>query len=318
MRARLDAKVDQTSGTCVPDADELEPISHHPFPATEDERERGDLVWCSPCGHMYFREGIEGWCRVNPTRACPLCRATIRELIPYGTSGAAYAADRLAREAERDRAREEAREQALARIPPVQREELLQVSRFQRGIADSRLRTVERDHAMDWCTRERWRCGQLGIPPDPVLDAVRDVCIALSVMEHSFRAMLVHFVDRVELIHLCEADSTAPDDVARWRQENAELVVFIDYIRVHEPRVLNVGDYEDFLLGLEAMGVPYHVAVMWARYVSSLRGIIVSLRELDDVLAYAGRPPRPLWQTQSEFLDSLCGDAVERGYQRRI
>ena len=281
MRARLEAEVNPETGTCA-DKNETDPISCVDLPDDDGERMALDIVWCFPCKHMFIRSGIEGWTRMG-NHTCPLCRTRIQELVPYGTSDAARVADRLAREAERDRAREEAREQAFAHIPPVQREELLQVIRFRRGIADSRMRTVERDHAVDRCARERWRRGQLGLLPDPILDVEHDVCIALSEMEHFFRAMLVHFIDRVELIHLCETESTAPADVARWRQENAGLVALVSYIWDHTPATLYAREYEALASTLEAMDVVESVADMRASYVRNTYMLVAGLRRLCDL-----------------------------------
>ena len=141
---------------------------------------------------------------------------------------------------------------------------------------------------------------------------------------HLFCKILTRYIDKVEIIHQDEAESLAPlgrfmlDDVARCRQENMELVVLIDYIRAQEPLVLNADDYEAFVPGLEAMDVAEHVAAVRTLYVSSLRDLIAGLRKLDDALADARLPPRPSWQTASEYLDPLRGQVEERGYWRRI
>ena len=136
--ARLDAVVDQASGTCVgTNEGEEAPISHNPFPTTEDGREGVNLVWCSPCGHMYLR---------------PLCRTPIRELIPYGTSEAAYEADRPAREAERACVRNAARQQARANMPLVHRAEQEQVGRFKHIIEMAHAVTTRCNLAAAWCT----------------------------------------------------------------------------------------------------------------------------------------------------------------------
>ena len=331
MRARLYAKVDQTSGTCVPDADELDPISCGSFPVTEGERERGDLVWCLPCGHLYFREGIVGWRRVNPTYGCPLCRTPIQELIPYGTSEAAYEAGRLAREAERARVREEleqrreaARQQARVDMPHVRGAEMEQVGRFRHMITMDRAVIERCDLVGRRRVEERRRHGRPVRTDDRVWEAQLDVCEALSARLRQFCRILSGYINEVSVIRVEEVDSLDPDgrfmldDVARRRRENAELVVLIDYIRAHEPRVLNAGDYEAFVHGLEVIHIADHVAAKRVWYVGSLQVLIDRLRELDDVLDNAGRPPRPSWQTPSEFLDSVPMEAERRGYRRGI
>ena len=102
--ARLDAVVNKETGTCVDmDGDETDPISSECFPATEGER-KNDLVWCFPCRHVYFREGIEMW--LKGRRTCPECRSHVTGVVPYGMSEVEYDAGRLTREAEREAGRE--------------------------------------------------------------------------------------------------------------------------------------------------------------------------------------------------------------------
>ena len=74
-----------TDGTLIPENDTIFPDRELPFDT--DAQHKVDLVWCVPCGHVYYRDGITFW--MNNERAtrdvpCPLCGTAIQRLETIG------------------------------------------------------------------------------------------------------------------------------------------------------------------------------------------------------------------------------------------
>ena len=310
--ARLDANVNPASGTCVPGTDELDSISLDPFPTTEDKRAGGDLVWCSPCGHLYFRSGIERWMKAS--KACPICREFIRELVPYGMSVAGYEASKLAREAERALAAEEERRRDIARLPLVRMEEEALRIRFKAAREETCEPHDKLHRAKDWCSRELDRNESSRLPSDPVFGATCEVCYALSENMDILREMLNEYVHNVGAIQENEGQYaidrnaynprfygavSVMDDTAKRRRENVGLVPLALYALEHEPRRLDADEYEVFM-----SNVPVSMDIS-SRYTATVRALVAGLRELDAALFAAGLPVRPWGQTVPEFLRSV-------------
>ena len=314
--ARLDAVVNKETGTCVDmDGDETDPISSECFPATEGERE-DDLVWCFPCTHVYFREGIEMWLKVR--RTCPACRSRVTELVPYGMSEVEYDAGRLTREAERaaERARvaEEERLRSIAALPfsRMEEENLREVCLDTKRSSND---IQQKSHgAADWCSRELERNRLSELPSDPVLRATYRICTAAAENIDIFRDVLDEYIRNVDVIRaneaICAADSPNYDpldstsaSVVNWtatmRRRNADFESLAVVSAEYEPGDLDADGYENYIDIVESTGDPPR------RYIPSLRELVAGIRDLDAALSAAGLPARPQGQTFLEFFRSV-------------
>ena len=314
--ARLDAFVDKGTGTCVDmDGDETDPISSECFPATEDRRKK-DLVWCFPCTHVYFREGIEMWLKQRKT--CPECRSRVTGLVPYGMSEAEYDAGRLAREAEREaeraRVAEEERLRSVARMPSVRREEEILRERCLDTKRNSDEIQLKSHRAADWCGRELERNRLSELPSDTVLRATYRICTAAAENVDIFRDALDEYIRNVDVIRaneaICAADSLHYDplddalaSIVNWtatmRRRNADFESLVVVSAEYEPGDLDVDGYEHYIVFVEETCDPPR------RYIPSLRELVVGIRDLDAALSAAGLPARPQGQTFLEFFRSV-------------
>ena len=305
--------MNKETGTCVDmDENEADPISGDYFPATEDKRKDGDLVWCSPCRHVYFREGIKTWLKRNKT--CPECRKEVKGLVPYGMSEVEYEADKLVQEAERAREAEEERLRSIATLPFLREEEEERRDLYLAVKKDSDDIQLMSHRAADWCSKELESNGFRGLPLDPVLCATDDVCDAAAENIDIVRATMDEYIRNVDIIQanerICAADSPNYDPLddasasvvnrtETMRRRNADLESIYGLRSEYEPDEMDSDAYEEYISIIELTGT------LPGRYIPSLRELVAGIRDLDAALSAAGLPARPQGQTFLEFFRSV-------------